>query len=416
MILRNFWQLKKLSKFFIIIKSENKLFHKYEIKLCDLLKKFGNECVINDKIKLNSNSNNLNRESLGGGGVTYVTLCPELYLDNKQLANIFLFIFSADVNGNFLNLFKYSTLDNLSPRFSVRKFQLYLKKFYTSIHIDSKINWILSYFSLILFKTKFFFKLEKTSLISNGFLVGKAYINRYINFNKSKNFTKKFDFVKNHLSSNRSKKIYAMAMNSKVEKLYKNRYFQFFLNDQYFDFLSFKDTKHIINLGVDSGAEIPFFLSFNPEIIINVDPTAKDNLSDYTKSFLNAFVSNTKIIFCKDYLYSNKFVYCNNPNSKKSTLLNIIEDYSVKKIDLIKSDIEGLEKELVLELLQIIPIFKPSLAISIYHTEPKKENICDQYVNIPYELINICKNYSYKFYINHYTYHRSETIFYAKKI
>jgi hypothetical protein len=66
MILRNFWQLKKLSKFFFIIKSENKLFHKYEIKLCDLLKKFGNESVIIDKIKLNSN--NLKRESLGGGG------------------------------------------------------------------------------------------------------------------------------------------------------------------------------------------------------------------------------------------------------------------------------------------------------------------------------------------------------------
>jgi len=72
MILRNFWQLKKLSKFFIIIKSENKLFHKYEIKLCDLLKKFGNECVIIDKIKLNSN--NLKRESLGGGGVSLMLL------------------------------------------------------------------------------------------------------------------------------------------------------------------------------------------------------------------------------------------------------------------------------------------------------------------------------------------------------
>jgi hypothetical protein len=251
-------------------------------------------------------------------------------------------------------------------------------------------------------------------MVKNGYLIGKAYINRYLNSKKKKSFNLKFEYVKRHLSSNRSKKIYEMAMNGKAESLYKNKYYQFFLNNQYFDYLPYLKIKNIINLGVDTGFELPFFLSFNPDTIINIDPTGEDNLSDYAKTFIKAFSENTKISFCRDYLYSDKYVYNKSSKTKKNTLSSIIKDYSVKKIDLIKSDIEGLETELVKELDQIIKTFKPNLAISIYHLESNKSNICDQYVNIPYDLINICKNYSYKFYVNHYSYHRSETIFYCK--
>ena len=34
-----------------------------------------------------------------------------------------------------------------------------------------------------------------------------------------------------------------------------------------------------------------------------------------------------------------------------------------------------------------------------------------QYVELPYKLMNYCSDYN--FYINHYTYHRSETILYC---
>ena len=67
--------------------------------------------------------------------------------------------------------------------------------------------------------------------------------------------------------------------------------------------------------------------------------------------------------------------------------------------------------ELINELENIVKKYRPILAISIYHLDNSKLDINFQYVEIPYTLMKFCKNYSFE--LNHYTYHRSETIFYC---
>ena len=78
---------------------------------------------------------------------------------------------------------------------------------------------------------------------------------------------------------------------------------------------------------------------------------------------------------------------------------------------IIKSDIEGAELNLVDELPEIIKKYRPQLAISIYHIDKSKFPENYQLVYLPKKIIDICKNYN--FFINHYSYNRRETVFYA---
>lgn len=67
-------------------------------------------------------------------------------------------------------------------------------------------------------------------------------------------------------------------------------------------------------------------------------------------------------------------------------------------------DIEGWEMKAIQGSTKTIKLFKPKLAISIYH---KKNDLFD--------IILYLKNKFpfYKFYIDHYTIHHEETVLYA---
>jgi len=119
-----------------------------------------------------------------------------------------------------------------------------------------------------------------------------------------------------------------------------------------------------------------------------------------------------KVIFEKSYLYSSKKVNLSKKiNLNKITLKKIIKKYNLMKNIIIKSDIEGFELQLLDELKDIVPKYRPQLAISIYHFVSNVFPIHSHLVMIPKKLINICKNY--KFFINHYTYNRRETVMYC---
>jgi FkbM family methyltransferase len=85
---------------------------------------------------------------------------------------------------------------------------------------------------------------------------------------------------------------------------------------------------------------------------------------------------------------------------------DFIERYNVKKLDLIKTDIEGAEPYVLKGALNTLKKFTPKLAISIYHNMNDFTGIIKQIDDL---------NLGYKFYLGHYTIYASETILYAIK-
>jgi len=406
-MITNFYTFKKQINYEVFVVSKNyKLFYEYEKKLFHILDK----SKITFKIINEDQIENNKKHKL-------FTLDPEIYQKNILNFNINLFVISVDKGAsNFLSLYKYSSIyfSNKKLKYEEKNFKKFLLKFETRVKIKSFANFILSFFNLFIYKTKikkYSFKIEKSYSTKNGKILGKAYVNRYINPKPSLNFFEKYKFVKSNLKSKRSKRIYDMVAFSKPNKIWKHKYNQFFLNNQYFDYYKMPSQSVIINIGVDDGFEIPFFLSQNPDTLLNIDPTGREKLHKYVKFFVNQFKNQTKILFCEDYLYSNEFVFNRNDKSICSNLKDIIKNYKLEKIDFIKSDIEGLEINLVGELENIVKKFRPILAISIYHLDKSNLDINYQYVEIPYQLIKFCKNYNFE--LNHYTYHRSETIIYC---
>ena len=96
-------------------------------------------------------------------------------------------------------------------------------------------------------------------------------------------------------------------------------------------------------------------------------------------------------------------------NASKTIKTITIDDFlrfnNIKKIDFIKMDIEGAELNALIGAKQVLIKYKPKLAISIYH------NI-EHFSKIPNFINSLDLNY--KFYLDHFTTHKDETILFAK--
>ncbi|CAN5311703.1 hypothetical protein BH10BAC4_BH10BAC4_13930 [soil metagenome] len=92
-----------------------------------------------------------------------------------------------------------------------------------------------------------------------------------------------------------------------------------------------------------------------------------------------------------------------------STTTVSIDDFvlaqKVEKVDYIKMDIEGAEPMALRGAIETIKKFKPTLAISIYHS-------MEDFINIPRWILEL--NLDYEIFIGHYTIHAEETICFAK--
>ena len=269
----------------------------------------------------------------------------------------------------------------------------------------------MSFFELEIFK----FKINKFWIplihfkenVYNGYRIGESNYNYYLNIDAQFNLA--FDFVSLNLSDDKSKKIYKDTIYGKPSIVWKNYYNLLFDKEHYQDYLNFKNT-NIINLGVDNGFELPFFLTNNINKIINVDPTGEEKLDLYVKSFVKNFKN--KVLFDYNFLYDSKNVWVKTSKKNIVTDLNvIIKKYDCSKNMIIKSDIEGLEIKMLEELEDIVTKYRPQLAISIYHSDPNFSPLHSHLVIIPSRLIKMCKEY--KFFLNHYSYNRRETVFYC---
>ena len=95
---------------------------------------------------------------------------------------------------------------------------------------------------------------------------------------------------------------------------------------------------------------------------------------------------------------------------KSTTIDKFVEENNIEKIDYIKMDVEGAEKNILEGAIKTIKKFKPSLAIAIYHGG---KLFMEDFYNIPIFIKNII-NEDYEYYIR--TFHPAglETILFCK--
>ena len=86
------------------------------------------------------------------------------------------------------------------------------------------------------------------------------------------------------------------------------------------------------------------------------------------------------------------------------TLDNLVKTQQVERVDFIKMDIEGSELRALQGAENCLKIFKPKLAISLYHK-------VEDFFEIPLYLDGL--GLGYRFYLDHYTIHAGETVLYA---
>ena len=95
---------------------------------------------------------------------------------------------------------------------------------------------------------------------------------------------------------------------------------------------------------------------------------------------------------------------------KSTTIDKFVEENNIEKIDYIKMDVEGAERNILEGAIKTIKKFKPSLAIAIYHGG---KLFMEDFYNIPIFIKNII-NEDYEYYIR--TFHPAglETILFCK--
>ena len=95
---------------------------------------------------------------------------------------------------------------------------------------------------------------------------------------------------------------------------------------------------------------------------------------------------------------------------KSTTIDKFVEENNIEKIDYIKMDVEGAEKNILEGSIKTIKKFKPSLAIAIYHGG---KLFMEDFYNIPIFIKNVI-NEDYEYYIR--TFHPTglETILFCK--
>ncbi len=395
-------KINSLKNNFIFLSSKNTL--EYEPIFHTIFKLIFNYKII-EKIDLDKENYKLE----------IITLDPNIYESLKSKLYISLFVFSTDDHfSHFYNLAKYIKANQIKNKdaliYNDKFFNNFLWNYFPSQEKKNFFLKLINKFKLNFYK---FYITKKIWLplirhdenIFKGIKVGYSTNNCYMSFNHL--LKKDYNEIINKVSDESSKIVFKKTLFGKSYEVKKQYFKLLFDYDQYLHYLNFNET-NIINLGVASGFEIPFFLTRNIKKLINVDPTKDKHLSPYVKLFCELFKD--KLVFDERFLYSDNKTYEKN-NTKPSNLKEIISHYNLNSNLIIKSDIEGLEMNMLDELESIIKKLRPQLAISIYHTDDKLFPIHSQLTLIPKKIINMSENYN--FYIKHYTYNRRETIFYA---
>jgi len=407
MVINNINQIKK--KKIVILKNEiNKDLYK-KIKL--IFEKFYGIKILSDNYK---NKNYI------------LFFNPKNYLKSKLRRKFLLSISFDDVDGKIENLYQLDRLGLMDKNFNdqmfAKKFREFLldklKKKSKRVKKLNPLNFLLMKIGLriakVYFYKKFFFLTITNIGYFNEIIEGKevaSWSSYNCFFPKRKKFLKLYNNVYKNLSDKKSKKIYKKIIFDnpiKIWRMYKDNIFE---TNKYFDYIKLNKNSIILNCGTETGYEIPEYLTYNVNKIYNIDPSGTKHLHSYVKNYANVFKK--KLTFIKKALYTTKgvFDYIDKMNIKVTTILELVKNLKLNRIDLIKTDIEGAEKNLIDDLGTIIKKFRPQLSIAIYHIDDEEDDRFSHLVSLPNKLMKICKNYN--FHIRHYSFDRRETIMYC---
>ena len=228
-------------------------------------------------------------------------------------------------------------------------------------------------------------------------------------YSKPTSFKRKFNKVIAKLGDEKSKNTYRVNIFGKAQHKWKNYFDSVTNNIQYSHYITLDENSTILNCGVDSGTE--FCLFDDVKKMYNIDPSGPRNLSVFIKEFMKK--TKTEQIYIEKFLYHDQGL----PEEEKgkfpsTTLAEVVDEYKIDKIDLVKSDVEGAERYMPEHLIKICEKFRPQLAIAIYHTNNLKDKFpLTDLVDIPLKLMENLKDYNY--FIGSYGYERWDIIFYC---
>jgi FkbM family methyltransferase len=238
----------------------------------------------------------------------------------------------------------------------------------------------------------------------------------------------KIDLVRDHLSDRASRDVLDRIFGEGPRGQWHYYWQHCFEHVQYFDYVTVRPGDVIINGGVLSGCEIPLFLAHlqGDGQVHNVDPLGFDYLSDYAKASIDTFSAN---VFEHRLAFSDRRGTLSLPVSSDAhgaqaigkyrdqtieghamqdfpclTVDQFVADQQLKRVDLVKFDLEGAEEYVLPGMMETINRFRPQLAVSIYH---KIEHIWD----LPIYLMERLPEYH--FFLDIYSFERFEIILYC---
>jgi len=400
-MLNNIFSLKTNFRTIFFLKDEVELFNNIDIKIIKNFKKI--LCKINNrKINFKYTKNTDEQYVISFTNNKIKNFYP---LDYKNLWSNYNF---------FLNYFEFSDF-----KFNIDSFQkihLKLNRFGTL----AGINNFLYFLPFLLIgpnkrNKSFFYKYFPSILFKDAAFIGKKhFMGRYCyHLKKTKSMKDEIKYIIKNLDDKFSKKNYDILINGNTESNWMNYFNKAVKNYQYSDYIKLDKDSVIINCGVENGSELKLFN--NTKEIYNIDPGKDKYLDQSVKYSLSN--SKTKNYFIGYALYSDLGVYSLLEKNKKNeirTLPEIIKEHNIKKINLIKSDIEGAERLMVEDLIKISKNYNCQLAISIYHTNRSRgyDEVLFDLVDIPLKLIKALRQ-NYNFFFNNYCYERYEGIFYC---
>lgn len=166
---------------------------------------------------------------------------------------------------------------------------------------------------------------------------------------------------------------------------------------------------YFANLAGENGKVYSFeFIPSNLEVLnknLALNPTLKHRIEIVDKPLWD--VSGKKV-FYSDLGASSKVGFENSSEMSGQTETLSLDDFvntkELKRLDFIKTDIEGAEPFAIKGAIKSISKFKPKLAISIYHNMSDFTGIVNQIDEL---------NLGYKFYLGHATTYSSETVLFC---
>lgn len=234
------------------------------------------------------------------------------------------------------------------------------------------------------------------------------------------------DFILRRLADWHSRRVFLTIISEPATAVWDLFFSTLFAKVQYMNYVSLHPGDVIINAGIHKGSEIPFLLNGiqGEGQLHNVDPLGFDFLSPYAAEYcrlhqesvflheiaLAAYDGTIELPIGGEHdqalggmagqqlkgFESRRF-----PCLKLSTL---IEQLDLRRIDLLKFDLEGAETSILDDVIQVSRKYRPQLAVSIYHS-------LTDYIEIPKRLMS--ELHCYNFYIEHYSFERYETVLYC---